>query len=394
MLLQMRGMFAQYEKTKIQERVRRGKERALNDGRILSRMAPYGYTKDGKTFAVNEVEADVVREIFALMASGAHTLYSIAVLMRARGYPNKRGGHWYVSTIQRILNNETYTGTYHAALAHWKDGKRTARPRSEWIPIEVPAIISRPLFDRANACIWQNKKYSNRNRRHPHLLTGFITCAHCGASYKSWAKESEAHRTYRYYSCPMRTNHYRTQGQPRCNNSACKGTYLDDDVWALVVEALTTRAVLHEDEIAHARITHAPHQQALHASVQALERLDKEEARLISAYRIEAITIDQLQEQMTDIRRKRTQEEARKQEAETALTRLTIITQEELSAIDALRRDISTLTFTLDNRRAILKLLRFQGVIDGPTLSITTALDTTPMIMHLTPPTLVVPRLS
>ena len=70
MLLQMQGVFAEYERALIQERTRRGRLFAARHGRVNWGNPPYGYTYIRKTLAtpqhlvINEAEAEVVRLIY------------------------------------------------------------------------------------------------------------------------------------------------------------------------------------------------------------------------------------------------------------------------------------------------------------------------------------------
>ena len=72
LLLQMQGMFAEYERAKIMERSRRGKRHAAGRGSVnVLSGAPYGYRyiskRDGggaASYEINDEHAAVVRQIF------------------------------------------------------------------------------------------------------------------------------------------------------------------------------------------------------------------------------------------------------------------------------------------------------------------------------------------
>jgi DNA invertase Pin-like site-specific DNA recombinase len=70
MLVQMQGVFAEYERALIQERTRRGRLFAARQGRVNWGNPPYGYTYVRKTLTtpqhlvINEAEAEVVRLIY------------------------------------------------------------------------------------------------------------------------------------------------------------------------------------------------------------------------------------------------------------------------------------------------------------------------------------------
>src|SRR5262249_48856500 len=76
LLYGVRGVFAEYERTKIAERFRLGKVRKAKEGHVIAAEAPYGYTlmkRRGNPgdadfcqthYEINELEARVVRMIF------------------------------------------------------------------------------------------------------------------------------------------------------------------------------------------------------------------------------------------------------------------------------------------------------------------------------------------
>lgn len=390
--LQVLGMVAELEKKQIAERMRRGKEKALTDGRILSRMAPYGYKRVGQAFEVDEVEARVVREIFDLMAGGNHSLYSIALRMRERGYPNKRKGNWWVSTIHRILLNETYTGTYHAALAHWKDGKRTAKPRSEWIAIEVPPIITRDLFELARARIWANSAYSNRNTRKSYMLAGMIRCARCGINYRSW-RSVKGDNVYKYYSCPKRVSSYaRKSGEPPCKNQRLRALEMDSFVWNALCDYILYGAPLVEEEAPQGPTPTEQALNALEATTRELEALQREEEALITAYRREVITIDQLSTQLADISGKRASVEERKQQAQTVLSTAPKVSTVDTETLATLRGQLDVLRehYTDTEKRAVMKLLKVKVTIDGQVISIDSIAHNKPQHLRICEPVAIV----
>ena len=67
-----------------------------------------------------------------------------------------------------MLKNETYTGRrYYNRITHATDanregkhvvrGKWIYRDRAEWIPVKVPAIVSRELFDEVQEKLRQHE---------------------------------------------------------------------------------------------------------------------------------------------------------------------------------------------------------------------------------------------
>ena len=72
LLLQIRGAVAEYERSLIAERMRRGRQAKMRSGLLLPwTKAPYGYVldaerpRDASRVHVDLVKAEVVRQIFA-----------------------------------------------------------------------------------------------------------------------------------------------------------------------------------------------------------------------------------------------------------------------------------------------------------------------------------------
>ena len=72
LLLQIRGAVAEYERSLIADRMRRGRQTKLKAGLLLPwTVAPYGYVldaeqpRDPSRVRLNEVEAAIVSQIFA-----------------------------------------------------------------------------------------------------------------------------------------------------------------------------------------------------------------------------------------------------------------------------------------------------------------------------------------
>jgi site-specific DNA recombinase len=72
---------------------------------------------------INEEQAKVVRLIFEMKRNGS-TYQQIVDELNRRGYTNKSGGKWAISSVQVILGNEqTYRGMYkYGANSEWVKG--------------------------------------------------------------------------------------------------------------------------------------------------------------------------------------------------------------------------------------------------------------------------------
>ena len=189
MLLQMQGMFAEYEREKILERTRRGRRHAANQGSVsVFGRAPFGYRYLSQTathgearWEIDPVESEVVQNLFKLVA---HEGYSLAALCRElqRQEIRTRTGNltWCTATIRGMLRNPAYCGEARYGkkrLSPRKSVRRAKRgdpavPRqakvavetngAEQIMIPVPALVSKSLFEEVGKQMDENRNASVR----------------------------------------------------------------------------------------------------------------------------------------------------------------------------------------------------------------------------------------
>ncbi len=198
LLVQIQGAVAEYERTKIIERYRRGKLYRARQGEIFWSSVPYGYRRvprQGDVAAhlvIDEAQADVVKRIFAWHADEGMSIRQIAKRLTCEGYsPPKGGPHWGETTVHRILTREAYLGTLTYNLTMWTTvpatggksarKKKGPRPESEHIPISIPPLIDRETFDRSQTRHGFNQQFSPRNLHQERwLLRRLVRCEKCG----------------------------------------------------------------------------------------------------------------------------------------------------------------------------------------------------------------------
>src|SRR5207249_6719701 len=118
LVVQIRGAVAEYERTLIADRMRRGRQAKLQSGQLLPwTRAPYGYRlhperpRDPAAVGLDPAAAAVVQELFAAYAAGGVTLHALAAQLTARRVPTPTGRPvWRPTTIRGLLTNPTYKG--------------------------------------------------------------------------------------------------------------------------------------------------------------------------------------------------------------------------------------------------------------------------------------------
>jgi site-specific DNA recombinase len=202
LLLQIRGAVAEYERSLITERMRRGRQRKLEAGIMLPwTRAPFGYRvdpahpRDPAGVRVEPAEAAIVREIFAWYAEEAHSFYSLAQMLEQRGIRTSTGlARWNLASLRALLRNPAYTGRVYGNRWHRRGtverrsamapGKRSAMslmeaPREAWILVaEIPPLVSQEQFDRVQARLVSNQRFAQRNNKaHPYAWSAAASAA-------------------------------------------------------------------------------------------------------------------------------------------------------------------------------------------------------------------------
>ncbi len=122
LLLQIRGAVAEYERSIIAERMRRGRQAKLRAGLLLPwTRAPYGYRLDAERprdptgVRVAVAEAAVVSEIFAHYLEEGMGLLGVAKALGRAGIATPNGhARWNTATLRGMLTNPCYTGQVYA----------------------------------------------------------------------------------------------------------------------------------------------------------------------------------------------------------------------------------------------------------------------------------------
>ena len=105
LILQVRSAVAEYERTVIVDRLRRGRQAKLRSGRLLPwTRPPYGYRvdperpRDPAGVRVEPAEASIVQELFTTYAAGGATLYALAQTLTAPRFLTK-SATWQVCRV-------------------------------------------------------------------------------------------------------------------------------------------------------------------------------------------------------------------------------------------------------------------------------------------------------
>ena len=366
LLRQFQGMIAEYERAQIAERCRRGKLHRARAGAVsVLSHAPYGYRYVKKTehadafYEIDELEAPIVREIFARYVEQRESIGQIARWLTEQGVATRTGTPcWGPSTIWAILRNPAYTGL--AAYGRRRVTGAPAKPMrvtrqrgghsgrsayehvgpEHWLRIPVAALITAEQHALAQQLLAQNSRLSPRNTRRPSLLQGILVCRECGHSYYRSSTRSKAGIIHHYYRCSGADSFRRPEGRV-CRSRPVRIEEIDELVWTQVLALLENPELIKaeiERRLATLRAEH-PASHRRDGLERDLTRAQNALRRLIDGYQEQLITLDELRARTPELRKREATLRA------------------ELDALDAQLHDAETylkLTETLDAFRARL----------------------------------------
>jgi site-specific DNA recombinase len=329
LLLQIRGAVAEYERTLITERMRRGRLSKYRAGLLLPwTRPPYGYRlhperpRDPAGVRLEPAEAAIVAEIFAEYLNDGAGMIKVAKYLYAQQIASPTGkARWGLATLRGILTNPAYTGQVYAGRMRYHPPKirRSAThpigrphdsasqvPRDEWIPVaEIPAIVSQQQFDLVQAKLAQNQSFASRhNTAHGYLLRALVSCGVCQLSC---CARTSPNGKYGYYICTGKAKPVQNRRDEKCPARFIPARQLDELVWQDLCDLLT-----HPQAIAHAlERAHGGHwlPQELQARQENLRRgqasLDQQLNRLTEAYLTEVIPLTEYQRRRQELEQRR-----------------------------------------------------------------------------------------
>src|SRR3954466_1692678 len=324
LLLQIRGAVAEYERTLIAERMRRGRLAKLRAGVLLPwTYPPYGYRlspdrpRDPAGVTADPAEAAVVAELFAMYREPGTSLMQLAMHLDARGVPTPRNrSRWSSPTIRGILRNPTYTGQVYAQRTQYRPpthrrsathpigrphGTTVPQPADTWLLVgQVPAVVSQAHFDEVQAKLATNRSFARRNNTaHQYLLRALVSCGCCGLACTARAVNG---RNF-YYLCNGKGHSTFSHRATRCPARYTPASQLDALVWD------DLRALLSEPEPLAAAVARAHGgawlPQELQARRETLRRsqvhLGQQIERLTDAYLRAVIPLDEYERRRRDL---------------------------------------------------------------------------------------------
>ncbi|MBK8217903.1 MAG: recombinase family protein [Myxococcales bacterium] len=218
--------FAEFEREMISERTRDKIAGARRKGKWTGGPVPFGYSAKDKKLIVNDAEAHIVREAFALflahrqMAVVARELNKRGLLPRSSKRGRKGGPLWSKDGIARVLRSPLYAGRmmYGDDLF---DG-------------EHPPLIDDVTYRQAQRLLGAAGRELRVTGTNPeYVLRGLLRCGGCGEAMCPASTTKQSGKTYRFYRCSTRDKY----GTDRCSGRPLPAGALEDFVVDRIMEA-------------------------------------------------------------------------------------------------------------------------------------------------------------
>ena len=220
--VQIMGVIAEFERGRIGERIREGRQFRTSQGKWTSGQTPYGYKwlPKEQRWEIIEAEARIIRYIYHLYLDEKIGTARIHDRLNKEDMRTREGFLWHFSIVLSILSNPAYKGMHRKGFL-------------------MPVIIDADTWDKVE----QRRHNSRRVRGEVSfwLLQGICVCGLCG--HKLGCEKKKGPKP-RYYVCRGRHKEHHPDGSPICKLPYLRADQLERKVWNKVKEIFANPATL------------------------------------------------------------------------------------------------------------------------------------------------------
>ncbi len=309
MMVQMLGVFAEFERRMIIDRVIAGMERKAARGEWTAGSFPFGYRTDPTThFLVPHVgQAPLVPVIFDLYANKRMGAKAIATRLNQRGHRTRPGRPWGVDAVLTVLRNRAYLGEVYF--------------RGTWHKAPHPPLVDTELFHRVQRLLAERGEdhAARAANASDYLAAGKLRCGRCSKRYVGAAARGNRYR-YRYYVCFSRQRY----GQATCAADRLPADELDRALLEALLVTLARSDLI--ERAAHnlaAQLDHDRdrHQAELAAIDAELRHLDQAIDRYMLAFEQGTLDPDRFNARLEELARSGKKLQRREEHLQAALDR-------------------------------------------------------------------------
>lgn len=295
------NLFATIASSEMQQkkdRFQRAKTALREDGYIVGGRPRYGYkivevAGKRKTLEIIEEQAEQIRQVFDMYLKGK-SIRKVKVECIAKGFDT----YFHSSTnIQKCLRESAYIGTKttnnkRKNYQYYELGKTNVDEyvTSSYTYSHYPEIVDKDIFDQVQALLTHN--CPEKSSRHISILAKLLYVAECDCSLIAEVKK------YPAYACKRECKYQNACNKKRYSVSmklvdSIVWQYLKENVELIEQEQLRT---LNAESIANLQ------QEIANIELKIAEK-EKEQAKEVNLYRIEAITLSELESRVSVIKK-------------------------------------------------------------------------------------------
>jgi site-specific DNA recombinase len=230
LMLQLLGVFAEFERERIRERSVDGVRHRVEDGGFVMSIPPFGYrpvpdphTGRGVVLDIDPTQAACIRDMYRLLIVERVPVTRAAQALNDAGHPTATGAGWTQQTLSRWARG---------------DGPVTAGGTWRWNELTVPIP---PILTGDELKAWKEWKNDTRLPQQPpgrYLLSGRVHTP-CGGLYHGRTAGTQTP----VYACKKRLT-TRADDPARCHCRSIPVDTLDKAVWGEIAAALANPARL------------------------------------------------------------------------------------------------------------------------------------------------------
>jgi len=177
MFIKIIGIFAEFERENIIDRVSVALEKRVREGyaHIGYGIVPYGYSREigQRELTVNDEESKVVKDIFNMYLNKHKSFNAIATDLNARNIPSSSNTSWSGYAINYMLSNPLYIGKVRYSV---KDEKKYFEADGKH-----QGIISEKIFFEVQSKKAKMQKTIKKRPKEENYYCGTLMCAVCGS---------------------------------------------------------------------------------------------------------------------------------------------------------------------------------------------------------------------
>ncbi len=222
MMVQLLGMFAEFERRLIRERTEGGRKIVWEKGESRIGGTPYGYlwNEQHKTYEICPSTSPIYLQIVSMYLDQNLTYKDIAISLTREGIAppsarkwkkRKAPAKWNANMVGKILKNPAYRGeAVHNRFVHKENVEKCyhavskeEKPEEEWITVIFPPLVTEERWGQIEAMIEHRKrrpKKKHKGYEEHYLVENIVRCGECGGRMikRSPRKGADGRMQFRY----------------------------------------------------------------------------------------------------------------------------------------------------------------------------------------------------